>query len=255
MSCPLQPLAADTHMGLPAGADLPDIDVDTGFYQRDMSVAGGVFALSILNVLLRPDQLLVALDTWAEDAQTGEKSSGAKLVARRWSCLSWATTAGQGKQLLARGSTPIQSHPGRMAEQDHRPPSRRGKRAGGHLAERPSGLTPSGLNLVRRRSRTHHGWGAATLISKRRVVPVALPHTLQLTASMPPERASHCRISSSAVRRDSVAQQEQEAAISMPEARSGEWPAPFEAGAQRCCDDSGTTSDSTLGAQDIGRLS
>ncbi|MBC9081064.1 hypothetical protein [Stenotrophomonas sp. SG1] len=36
--------------------------------------------MSILNVLLRPDQLLVAVDTLAEDAQTGRKSSGAKLL-------------------------------------------------------------------------------------------------------------------------------------------------------------------------------
>ncbi|WP_343649514.1 hypothetical protein [Stenotrophomonas sp.] len=36
--------------------------------------------MSILNVLLRPDQLLVAVDTLAEDALTGAKSSGAKLL-------------------------------------------------------------------------------------------------------------------------------------------------------------------------------
>ncbi|MBK0053080.1 hypothetical protein [Stenotrophomonas sp. S39] len=36
--------------------------------------------MSILNVLLRPDRLLVAVDTLAEDALTGEKSSGAKLL-------------------------------------------------------------------------------------------------------------------------------------------------------------------------------
>lgn len=36
--------------------------------------------MSILNVLLRPDQLLVAVDTWAEDALTGAPSSGAKLL-------------------------------------------------------------------------------------------------------------------------------------------------------------------------------
>ncbi|MBH1816799.1 hypothetical protein JAK53_10655 [Stenotrophomonas maltophilia] len=36
--------------------------------------------MSILNVLLRPDQLLVAVDTLAEDALTGSKSSGAKLL-------------------------------------------------------------------------------------------------------------------------------------------------------------------------------
>jgi len=36
--------------------------------------------LSILNVLLRPDQLLVAVDTLAEDAHTGRKSCGAKLL-------------------------------------------------------------------------------------------------------------------------------------------------------------------------------
>ncbi|MBN4953755.1 hypothetical protein JY431_05965 [Stenotrophomonas maltophilia] len=34
----------------------------------------------MLNVLLRPDQLLVAVDTLAEDALTGAKSSGAKLL-------------------------------------------------------------------------------------------------------------------------------------------------------------------------------
>ncbi|MBN5075233.1 hypothetical protein JY427_06235 [Stenotrophomonas maltophilia] len=36
--------------------------------------------MSILNVLLRPDQLLVAVDTLAEDARTGVHSSGAKLL-------------------------------------------------------------------------------------------------------------------------------------------------------------------------------
>jgi hypothetical protein len=36
--------------------------------------------LSILNVLLRPDQLLVAVDTLAEDALTGAPSAGAKLL-------------------------------------------------------------------------------------------------------------------------------------------------------------------------------
>lgn len=36
--------------------------------------------MSILNVLLRPDQLLVAVDTLAEDAFTGEASTGAKLL-------------------------------------------------------------------------------------------------------------------------------------------------------------------------------
>lgn len=36
--------------------------------------------MSILNVLLRADQLLVAVDTLAEDAQTGAHSSGAKLL-------------------------------------------------------------------------------------------------------------------------------------------------------------------------------
>jgi len=36
--------------------------------------------MSILNVLLRPDQLLVAVDTLAEDAFTGAPSSGAKLL-------------------------------------------------------------------------------------------------------------------------------------------------------------------------------
>lgn len=36
--------------------------------------------MSILNVLLRPDHLLVAVDTLAEDALTGAKSSGAKLL-------------------------------------------------------------------------------------------------------------------------------------------------------------------------------
>lgn len=35
--------------------------------------------MSILNVVLRPDQLLVAVDTLAEDALTGVKSSGAKV--------------------------------------------------------------------------------------------------------------------------------------------------------------------------------
>ncbi len=36
--------------------------------------------MSILNVLLRPDQLLVAVDTLAEDALTGTHSSGAKVL-------------------------------------------------------------------------------------------------------------------------------------------------------------------------------
>ncbi|KOE99865.1 hypothetical protein [Stenotrophomonas geniculata] len=36
--------------------------------------------MSILNVLLRPDQLLVAVDTLAEDARTGAHSSGAKML-------------------------------------------------------------------------------------------------------------------------------------------------------------------------------
>ncbi|WP_416057729.1 hypothetical protein [Stenotrophomonas maltophilia] len=36
--------------------------------------------MSILNVLLRPDQLLIAVDTLAEDALTGAASSGAKLL-------------------------------------------------------------------------------------------------------------------------------------------------------------------------------
>jgi hypothetical protein len=36
--------------------------------------------MSILNVLLRPDQLLVAVDTLAENASTGEVSAGAKLL-------------------------------------------------------------------------------------------------------------------------------------------------------------------------------
>lgn len=36
--------------------------------------------MSILNVLLRPDQLLVAVGTLAEDAVTGAQSSGAKLL-------------------------------------------------------------------------------------------------------------------------------------------------------------------------------
>ncbi|WP_329847351.1 hypothetical protein [Stenotrophomonas hibiscicola] len=36
--------------------------------------------MSILNVLLRPDQLLVAVDTLAEDARTGAHSSGAKIL-------------------------------------------------------------------------------------------------------------------------------------------------------------------------------
>ncbi|WP_414486530.1 hypothetical protein [Stenotrophomonas maltophilia] len=36
--------------------------------------------MSILNVLLRPDQLLVAVDTLAEDALTGAASAGAKLL-------------------------------------------------------------------------------------------------------------------------------------------------------------------------------
>ena len=38
------------------------------------------YTMSILNVLLRADQLLVAVDTLAEDAQTGAHSSGAKLL-------------------------------------------------------------------------------------------------------------------------------------------------------------------------------
>lgn len=36
--------------------------------------------MSILNVLLQADQLLVAVDTLAEDARTGAQSSGAKLL-------------------------------------------------------------------------------------------------------------------------------------------------------------------------------
>lgn len=36
--------------------------------------------MSILNVLLRPDQMLVAVDTLAEDALSGKPSSGAKLL-------------------------------------------------------------------------------------------------------------------------------------------------------------------------------
>lgn len=36
--------------------------------------------MSILNVLLRPDQILVAVDTLAEDARTGVHSSGAKVL-------------------------------------------------------------------------------------------------------------------------------------------------------------------------------
>ncbi|QHB70630.1 hypothetical protein [Stenotrophomonas sp. 364] len=36
--------------------------------------------MSILNVLLRADQLLVAVDTWAEDAPTQKPSVGAKLL-------------------------------------------------------------------------------------------------------------------------------------------------------------------------------
>jgi len=36
--------------------------------------------MSILNVLLSPDQLLVAVDTLAEDSRTGAKSAGAKLL-------------------------------------------------------------------------------------------------------------------------------------------------------------------------------
>jgi len=36
--------------------------------------------MSILNVLLTPDRLLVAVDTWAEDAQTGAQSAGAKVL-------------------------------------------------------------------------------------------------------------------------------------------------------------------------------
>ncbi|CRX68667.1 unnamed protein product [Stenotrophomonas maltophilia] len=36
--------------------------------------------MSVLNVLLSPDQLLIAVDTLAEDALTGAQSSGAKLL-------------------------------------------------------------------------------------------------------------------------------------------------------------------------------
>lgn len=36
--------------------------------------------LSILNVLLRPDRLVIAVDTLAESAQTGQRSAGAKLL-------------------------------------------------------------------------------------------------------------------------------------------------------------------------------
>lgn len=36
--------------------------------------------MSILNVLLRPDKLLVAVDTLAQDAHTGQQSQGAKLL-------------------------------------------------------------------------------------------------------------------------------------------------------------------------------
>lgn len=36
--------------------------------------------MSILNVLLSPSQLLVAVDTLAEDARTGAHSSGAKML-------------------------------------------------------------------------------------------------------------------------------------------------------------------------------
>lgn len=36
--------------------------------------------MSILNVLLAPDRLLVAVDTWAEDARTGAQSAGAKAL-------------------------------------------------------------------------------------------------------------------------------------------------------------------------------
>ncbi|MGA6183062.1 hypothetical protein ACPEH1_18310 [Stenotrophomonas sp. NPDC077421] len=36
--------------------------------------------MSILNVLLRPDKLLVAVDTLAQDAHTGQQSRGAKLL-------------------------------------------------------------------------------------------------------------------------------------------------------------------------------
>lgn len=36
--------------------------------------------MSILNVLLRPDQLFVAVDTLAEDARTGAHSSGAEML-------------------------------------------------------------------------------------------------------------------------------------------------------------------------------
>ncbi len=36
--------------------------------------------MTILNVLLTPERLLVAVDTWAEDAQTGEQSAGAKVL-------------------------------------------------------------------------------------------------------------------------------------------------------------------------------
>ena len=38
------------------------------------------YAMSILNVLIRPEQLVVAVDTWAEDAVTGAGSAGAKLL-------------------------------------------------------------------------------------------------------------------------------------------------------------------------------
>lgn len=36
--------------------------------------------MSILNVLLCPDRLMVAVDTWAEDAQSGVASTGSKLL-------------------------------------------------------------------------------------------------------------------------------------------------------------------------------
>jgi hypothetical protein len=36
--------------------------------------------MSILNVLLRPDELLVAVDTLAQDAHTGQQSQGAKVL-------------------------------------------------------------------------------------------------------------------------------------------------------------------------------
>jgi len=36
--------------------------------------------MSILNVLLRSDQLLIAVDTWAKDALNQQPSVGAKLL-------------------------------------------------------------------------------------------------------------------------------------------------------------------------------